>query len=97
MYLKTIFASTMFGIALVAPAKAQVVLNMSQITCGQFLSAEAGRQAFIGSWMGGYYSATKNLNMLELRYVKRNTKVVGRYCKNHKSEKFMNAIQKNWR
>ena len=47
--------------------------------------------------MSGYFSATKNLDTLDFRYVERNRRVVGNYCKTHKSETVMSAMQKNWR
>ena len=80
-----------------APAKAQAVLDLSLITCQQLLASDAERQALIGSWMSGYFSATKNLDTLDFRYVERNRRVVGSYCKTHKSETVMSAMQKNWR
>jgi acid stress chaperone HdeB len=81
----------------IAPAKAQVVLDLSLITCKQLLDSDADRQALIGSWMSGYFSASKNISTLEFRYVKRNRAVVGNYCKTHKSDTVMSAMQKNWR
>ena len=81
----------------IVPASAQVVIDLSLITCKQLLDSDAERQALISSWMSGYFSATKNLNELDFRYVKRNAKVVGGYCKTHKSDTVMNAMQKNWR
>ena len=80
-----------------APAKAQTVLDLSLITCQQLLASDPERQALIGSWMSGYFSATKNLDTLDFRYVERNRRVVGNYCKSHKSETVMSAMQKNWR
>ncbi|MGM4902087.1 HdeA/HdeB family chaperone [Tardiphaga sp. 866_E4_N2_1] len=79
------------------PANAQVTIDLSQVTCGQFLKMDAERQALVGWWMSGYFSATKNLNELDLRYVKRNAKVVTEYCKTNKSNTVMNAMRKNWR
>ena len=81
----------------IAPAKAQVVLDLSLITCKQLLDSDPDRQALIGSWMSGYFSASKNISTLDFRYVKRNRTVVGKYCKTHKSDTLMNAMQKNWR
>jgi acid stress chaperone HdeB len=81
----------------IAPASAQVVIDLSVITCKQLLDSDAERQALISSWMSGYFSATKNLSELDFRYVKRNAKVVGNYCKTYKSDTVMNAMQKNWR
>ena len=81
----------------IAPAKAQVVLDLSLITCKQLLDSDADRQALIGSWMSGYFSASKNISTLDFRYVKRHRTVVGNYCKTHKSDTVMSAMQKNWR
>ncbi|WP_338695676.1 MULTISPECIES: HdeA/HdeB family chaperone [unclassified Bradyrhizobium] len=80
----------------ITPAHAQVVIDLSVLTCKQLLDSDAERQALISSWMGGYFSATKNLSELDIRYVKRNAKVVGSYCKTHRSDTVMNAMQKNW-
>ena len=77
-------------------AGGQIKVDMSLITCKQLLESDAERQILISSWMSGYFSATKNLNELDFRYVKRNAKVVGNYCKAHKSDTVMNAMQKNW-
>ena len=83
--------------ALIVTVRAQVMLDLSQITCKQFLASDAERQALVGSWMSGYFSATKDLNILDFRYVERNRKVVGNYCKTHKSDTLMSAMHKNWR
>ena len=81
----------------IAPAHAQVVIDLSLITCKQLLESDSERQILINSWMSGYFSATKNLNVLDFQYAKRNARVVGAYCKAHKSDTVMNAMQKNWR
>ena len=83
------------GVAI--PARAQAVLDLSLVTCRQLLASDAERQALIGSWMSGYFSASKNLDTLDFRYVERNRRVIGNYCKAHKSETVMSAMQKNWR
>jgi acid stress chaperone HdeB len=78
-------------------AKAQAVLDLSLITCQQLLASDTERQALIGSWMSGYFSASKNLETLDFRYLERNRRVILNYCKTHKSETVMSAMQKNWR
>jgi acid stress chaperone HdeB len=80
-----------------APARAQGILDLSLITCKQLLNADADMQRLISSWLAGYISASKNLSVVDFRYTERNTKVVGSYCKTHKSETVMNALVKNWR
>ena len=60
-----------------------------RIRCGK---ADADK-----SWMSGYFSAAKNLAILDFNCAKRNAKVVGDYCKTHKADTVMNVMQKNWR
>ena len=79
------------------PARAQGILDLSLLTCKQLLNADADMQRLISSWMAGYFSASKNLSVVDFRYTERNTRVVGSYCKTHKSETVMNAMVKNWR
>ena len=74
----------------IAPVSAQVVDHLQA-------ASDAERQALISSWMSGYFSAIKNLSELDFRYVKRNATVVANYCKTHKSDTVMNAMQKDWR
>jgi HdeA/HdeB family len=42
------------------PAKAQVVLEMSMVTCGQYMGQGRERQDLIAAWMSGYFNAAKN-------------------------------------
>ena len=94
---KLIFAGVVAAIAIAAPASAQVMIEMSEITCKQFSEYDPETKDFIGNWMRGYFSAKKNLNVIESRYVKRNTEKVLRYCKKMPKELLMSAIQKNAR
>jgi len=70
---------------------------MSLITCDQFLKSEPERKDVLAAWMGGYFSAVKNLTTIDARYVTRNSQKVSAYCKKAKTETLMSAIQRNWR
>ena len=89
-----VFAMTLLGVSLL-PATAQVRLDMSLITCNQWLNAAWDQQNFMRAWMGGYFSASRNNNMLDFGYLKRNEQKITAYCKKHKSETLMSAIQIN--
>jgi len=89
------------GAALFAvPASAQVVIDMSLITCKQMLEMEKenpDKAVLVTWWMGGYFSATKNLTTIDLRYAKRNIEKVNAYCKKMPKDTLMDAIEKNYR
>jgi acid stress chaperone HdeB len=88
---------TLLPVALAAPAGAQTgVLDLSLLTCKQLLDTPPEQQVLINSWMGGYFSASRNITTIDVRYVDRNVKVMAKYCKAHKAETVMSALQKNW-
>jgi hypothetical protein len=94
---KLIFAGVVVAVTIAAPAKAQVTIEMSEITCKQFSEYDPDAKYFISNWMRGYFSAKKNLSVVESRYVKRNTEKILRYCKKMPKSALMDAIQKNAR
>ncbi len=92
------FAALMMAGAI--PVNAQVMVDMSLITCKQYAEitkSDPDKAVTIESWMGGYFSASKNLSTIDLRYTKRNLDKVTAYCKSHKDETLMSAVQKNFR
>jgi acid stress chaperone HdeB len=94
-----IFAALMMAGAAI-PVNAQVMVDMSLITCKQYqemAKSEPDKAVVVASWMGGYFSASKNLSTIDLRYTKRNTDKVAAYCKSHRDETLMSAVQKNFR
>jgi acid stress chaperone HdeB len=94
---KILLSCAALATVLASPAKAQVVVDMSLITCQQYQDSDSQRQQLIAYWMSGYFSAAKNFTTLDFRYFDYNKKVVTAYCKTHKFETLMSAIQRNAR
>ena len=94
---KAIATAALLAALSATPARAQLVVDMSLISCDQFLKSPQERRAVLSAWMGGYYSAMKNLTTIDARYVMRNSQKVATYCKKAKNETLMSAIQRNWR
>ncbi len=91
---KLFFAAAILAGVYSAPASAQVTIDMSMITCEDYATRPPEIKSLIASWMSGYFSASKNLNMLQFDYLERNTKKVGAYCKKHKNDTVMSVISK---
>ena len=97
MIRKIALAGFAIALSITAPATAQVTIEMSEITCKDFAGYDAETQDFIGNWMRGYWMSSKNLTVIDSKYVKRNTAKIARYCKKLPKSKLMDAIQKNAR
>ncbi|WP_294538002.1 HdeA/HdeB family chaperone [uncultured Rhodoblastus sp.] len=94
MKTKLILAAAALAFAL--PAKAQVVINLDEITCGQFLNTGEVDRLLISSWVGGYFNSSRNLTLIQSEYVKRNHRVITEYCEKHKSAKLLESVMKEY-
>jgi hypothetical protein len=91
---KLLIAAAALAAISAKPALAQVVVQVDRITCGQFLDAPSERQILIGAWAGGYFSGSKNLNVFDSAYAKRNADVIVKHCKEHKKDSFLESFLK---
>lgn len=94
MKAKIAFAAALLAIAISGPARAQVMVDMSRVTCKQFLDGADERQSLLASWMMGYFSASKNRDVIDVTKATRNINAIARYCQTHKSATLMNAVRK---
>jgi acid stress chaperone HdeB len=94
MLRKTFLAAATLACFVAAPASAQVTIEMNQITCKDFAGYDGDMKAFVAAWMGGYFDATRNLNVVQSQYVKRNLEKVGQYCKKHKNDPLLSVVEK---
>jgi HdeA/HdeB family len=75
----------------------QIKIDMSLITCKQYLSSNAERREFIASWMSGYIRASRSQPVFDFQRFANNKKAVENYCKKRGPETLMSAIQKTAR
>jgi acid stress chaperone HdeB len=92
---KIVGACVLSLMALSTPAKAQVIVDLTLVTCGDYMSKDRDTQDVIAAWMSGYFNAAKNQSIVDLSRFERNRKAVEKYCKTHKLETLMSAIQRN--
>jgi hypothetical protein len=78
----------------IAPAKAQTIIEMSTLKCGDYLEASPERRNQYAAWMSGYFNASRNMPMVDLKKFATNQKLVEKYCKGRKKDILMNAIRK---
>jgi hypothetical protein len=76
------------------PAKAQTIIEMSALKCGDYLESPPERQEQFAAWMSGYFNAARNMPMVDLKRFATNKKLVEKYCRGHKKDNLMNVIRK---
>lgn len=86
------FIATIFLAAAPLPGTAQISLDMSRITCRDWLGYSPENRDFVRFWMSGHYNAAANNSVLDYNRLQRNSAKVAAYCKRHKSDTLPTAI-----
>ena len=76
------------------PNRAVAKVEMTEITCRQFIDYSFDKSEAIGAWMSGYWNAARNIDTLDIARYKANSKRVSDYCKRHQRATLMATIQK---
>jgi len=82
-----VFSSIVFA---TASTQAQVVVDVSKITCDQFVHAKIATPLYLAAWLSGYYNRIVDLQALE-----ENMNKVQNYCYDEKNFKVpvMKAVE----
>ncbi|MBX9844848.1 MAG: HdeA family protein [Xanthobacteraceae bacterium] len=85
------------GFALVtgaaAPAGAQMIIDVSKVTCEQFLTASPNAVE-VGIWLSGYYNGLRKNTQLDLNQFKKNADAVVAECRADPKKTVMQAVEK---
>src|SRR5215470_9538128 len=79
----------------ILPSKAQVAIDVSKITCDQYVHAKITTPNLIAAWLSGYYSAKRNNTIIDLETLEDNVNKVKNYCYDEKNFKvpIMKAVE----
>jgi acid stress chaperone HdeB len=78
-----------------ASAQAQVIVDVSKITCDQYVHAKITTPNLIAAWLSGYYNAKRNNTIIDLDTLEDNVSKVKNYCYDEKNFKvpIMKAVE----
>ena len=80
-----------------ASAQAQVKVDVTKITCGEFVARPAKiTPLYLAAWISGYYHAKRNNRVLDLQAFEENMNKVQNYCYDEKNSKvpIMEAVER---
>jgi len=74
------------------PAPAQVTVDITKITCRQFIAGKTVPTKSIALWFEGYYNGKAGNTQIDLSKMKTNADKVEDYCTLNQDETVMNAV-----
>ena len=94
MKLRLLVTSALFLFAQIQTMQAQETLDVSKITCEEFLMEKlASPSRDVVLWLSGYYNGKRNNTIIEPDAVKQNEEKVNRYCYQHRETTVMDAVK----
>ena len=75
------------------PAQAQVTLDISKITCEEYVMDTITFSQNVVMWLSGYYNGKRNNTIIEPDKVQKNEEKVNLYCYEHRDATVMDAAK----
>src|SRR5215212_9569700 len=95
MQLKFIVAGLFLVGASASSVQAQVTIDVSKITCDQFVHSKVSSPTLIAAWLSGYYNAKQNIKLVDTQDLQDNMSKLQHYCEDGKNFKIpvMTAVE----
>jgi acid stress chaperone HdeB len=83
----------MFAVLAVSVAPAQVTIDVSKITCDQYLLNKVANSRTVAAWLGGFYAGKRNNPVVDTMALERNAEKVSEYCGSNRNMTLMRAVE----
>jgi acid stress chaperone HdeB len=77
-----------------AVSQAQVSVDVSKITCEQFVLFKITDPKNIALWLSGYYNAKRGNTIIDPQALEKNTQALRNYCATNPETTVMQAVEK---
>jgi hypothetical protein len=81
------------GIAAPAASQAQIAVDMTLLTCGQYLAMSPDQSRIYAAWMSGWFNQKMGYTYINLEAYERNTTNVKAWCGTNPGERVMTGLQ----
>jgi hypothetical protein len=90
---KLFIIGSLLAILVVSGAQAQVTIDVSKITCDQFLQNKVSSPRIIAAWLSGFYAGKRNNPVVDTQTLERNADRVSAYCDSNRKMVLMQAVE----
>jgi hypothetical protein len=91
---KLSYVVALAGCVLPSLGQAQVKVDMTLVTCAQYLAMPPDQAANFAAWMSGWFNQKQGYVWINLEAYERNVANVRAYCMANPNDTVMNALQR---
>ena len=77
-----------------AMAQAQVIIEMTRVTCADYLAMPPDQSRMFSAWMSGYFNQKSGYSWVDLGAEARNVANVKQWCTSYPGELVINGLQR---
>jgi acid stress chaperone HdeB len=76
-------------------ARAQETIDVSKITCDQYLGNRVADPDKIAMWLSGYYNTKRDNTIVEVQEFEQNVTKLEEYCRHHRQTRVMQGVEES--
>ncbi|MGT2500350.1 HdeA/HdeB family chaperone [Bradyrhizobium guangxiense] len=85
-------AALLAATLLVSQAEAQVMVDVSKITCEQYITQRITHTRTVNIWLSGFYAGRRNNPVLDTQQLERNGNRLSRFCESNRDMLLLDAV-----
>jgi hypothetical protein len=85
---------TIFGASLPSIAQAQIMIDMSRITCSEYFALPPNQARMFAAWMSGWFNQKMGYVWVDLDAYARNVANVKQWCETYPDQLIMNGLRR---
>jgi hypothetical protein len=89
---KFVWILILVGAVMPTTSKAQVTINVSRVTCADYLAMTPEQSEVFGAWVGGYFNEKTGYTWIDLNAQSRNEASLKAWCFTHPTELVMTDL-----
>jgi hypothetical protein len=82
------------GVAVPATSQAQIAVDMTKLTCGQYLAMSPDQSRIYAAWMSGWFNQKIGTTYVNLEAYEKNVENVKAWCGTNPNEMVMTGLQR---
>jgi acid stress chaperone HdeB len=90
---RLLLTSALLILVQIPAAQAQVMLDVSKITCEDYFMDKITFSQYVVMWLSGYYNGKRNNTIIDPDAAKKNEEKVNQYCYQHRETTVMDAVK----
>lgn len=76
----------------VSQVEAQVMVDVSKITCDQYITQRITHTRTVNIWLSGFYAGRRNNPVLDTKELERNANKLSRFCEYNRDMLLLDAV-----